>query len=70
MNPLNYTNATTYSDTLFDLLDPHDTAFINFHSYMQMRLYIFSWRRCSVAAPFIEESNFECAMKSPLDGKQ
>ena len=62
-NPLNYTNATTYADTLFELLDPHDTAFINFHSYMQLRLYIFSWRRCSVAAPFIEESNFECAIE-------
>merc|ERR1711957_715166 len=62
-NPLNYTNETTYADTLFELLDPHDSAFVNFHAYMQLRLYIFSWRRCSVAAPFIEESNFECAIE-------
>ena len=61
--PLNYTNETTYSDTLFDLLDPHETDKLNFHSYMSLRLFIFSWRRCSVAAPFIEESNFECAIE-------
>jgi Ca2+-binding EF-hand superfamily protein len=62
-NPLDYTNATTYADTLFDLLDPHESAYINFHSYMTLRLFVFSWRRCSVAAPFIEESNFECAIE-------
>jgi len=62
-NPLNYTNETIYADTLFDLLDDHDTGYINFHSYMHLRLFIFSWRRCSVAAPFIEESNFECAIE-------
>ena len=69
-NPLNYTNETTYADTLFDLLDPHETAYLNFHSYMSLRLFIFSWRRCSVGAPSIEETNFECLLKSPLDGKQ
>jgi len=63
VNPLNYTNPTTYADTLFGLIDDHDTGYVNFHSYMQLRLYIFSWRRCSVAAPFIEESNFECAIE-------
>merc|ERR1711957_711428 len=62
-NPLNYTNETTYADTLFDLLDPHETAYLNFHSYMSLRLFIFSWRRCSVGAPNIEESNFECAIE-------
>ena len=62
-SPLNYTNETVYADTLFDLLDPHETAYLNFHSYMHLRLFIFSWRRCSVAAPFIEESNFECAIE-------
>ena len=63
VDPLNYTNETAYADALFELLDPHDSAYVNFHSYMQLRLYIFSWRRCSVAAPFIEEANFECAIE-------
>lgn len=62
-NPLNYTNETNYADTLFDLIDPQESGYVNFHGYMSLRLYIFSWRRCSVAAPFIEESNFECAIE-------
>jgi Ca2+-binding EF-hand superfamily protein len=62
-SPLNYTNETAYADALFDLLDPHETAYLNFHSYMSLRLFIFSWRRCSVGAPSIEESNFECAIE-------
>lgn len=61
--PLDYTNSTIYADILFDLLDLNDSGFLNFHSYMQLRLYIFSWRRCSVAAPFIDETNFECAIE-------
>ncbi len=62
-SPYNYTNVTEYTDNLFGLLDPMDTKFLNFHSYMYLRLFVFSWRRCSVAAPFIEESNFECAIE-------
>lgn len=61
--PLNYTDPKIYADVLFDLLDTHETGFMNFHSYMHLRLYIFSWRRCSVAAPFIDETNFECAIE-------
>jgi len=59
----NYTNASQYTNILFDLLDPQETNYLNFWSYMHLRLYIFSWKRCSVAAPFIEETNFECAIE-------
>jgi hypothetical protein len=62
-NPLNYTNVTIYADTLFNLLDEYDMGYLNFYSYMQLRLFIFSWRECGVGAPFIEETNFECAIE-------
>ena len=63
VSPYNYTDVTQYANNLFNLLDPMNTNFLNFHSYMSLRLFVFSWRRCSVAAPFIEESNFECAIE-------
>jgi len=63
VSPYNYTNITEYGNNLFELLDPLNTNYLNFHSYMHLRLFIFSWRRCSVAAPFLEESNFECAIE-------
>jgi len=61
--PYNYSNPIQYANNIFDLLDPQDMQFLNFHSYMQLRLFIFSWRRCSVSSPFLEESNFECAIE-------
>jgi len=30
---------------------------------MTLRLMVFSWKHCSVQGPFIEESNFECAVE-------
>jgi len=37
--------------------------YLNFHEYMKLRLMVFSWKHCSVQGPFIEESNFECALE-------
>jgi len=61
--PYDYTNSSEYADNLFDKLDTHNTGYLNFHAYMTLRLFTFSWRRCSVGAPFIEETNFECAIE-------
>jgi len=60
---LNYTNFTDYSGFLFDLLDTHKMGKLSFYNYMNLRLITFSWTKCSVSAPFIEESNFECAIE-------
>ena len=60
---LNYPNETIYAEVLFNLLDENETGFLNFYSYMHLRLFIFSWKKCSTAAPAIEETNFECAIE-------
>lgn len=60
---VNATNADSYSDFLFELLDSHRNSKLNFYEYMVLRLLTFSWTRCSVGAPFIEESNFQCAIE-------
>jgi hypothetical protein len=62
---VNYTwnNATGFYPILFQILDTHHTGYMTFHGYMTLRLMRFSWKKCSVMAPFIEEINFECAIE-------
>jgi len=60
---MNYTNFNDYSSYLFDLLDTNKMQKLNFHNYMTLRLFTFSWTKCSVSAPFIDESSFECAIE-------
>jgi hypothetical protein len=62
---VNYTfnNNTGFYPIIFNILDTHRTNYLNFHAYMTLRLMAFSWRKCSVSAPFIEEVNFECALE-------
>ena len=62
---VNYTfnNSTGFYPILFNALNTHHTDYMNFHGYMTLRLMAFSWRKCSVMAPFIEEINFECAIE-------
>lgn len=59
----NYTNATFFYQQIFNLLDEYKNNYLNFHDYMRLRLMVFSWKHCSVQAPFIEEVNFECALE-------
>jgi hypothetical protein len=59
----NYTDAGIFYDQLFRILDNQDTGFVNFYNYMELRLMIFSWKKCSVVAPFIEETSWECAIE-------
>jgi hypothetical protein len=58
-----YSNATGFYKILYDNLDSYHTNYTNFHDYMFLRLLAYSWRKCSVLAPFIEEVNFECAIE-------
>ena len=59
----NYTNATNFYLQIFNILDENKNNYLNFHDYMKLRLMVFSWKHCSVQGPFIEESNFECAIE-------
>lgn len=65
----NYTNATGFYPILFNLLDSYNVGYLNFFDYMQMRLLTFSWRKCSVLGPFIEELAFECAIEVAANWK-
>jgi hypothetical protein len=58
----NYTVTNYFLNQIFTILDTHNTGYLNFHAYMELRLYIFSWRKCSVLGPFIEETSWECAI--------
>jgi hypothetical protein len=58
-----FTNNTGFYPIIFNILDTHKQGYLNFHAYMTLRLMAFSWRKCSVSAPFIEEVNFECALE-------
>jgi len=60
----NYTDSNYFYHKVFEVLDTHETGFVNFHAYMELRLMIFSWKKCSVAAPFIEETSWECAIET------
>lgn len=62
----NYTSNDTktgFYSILFDLYDPYHVGYLNFHDFMLLRLTVYSWKKCSVMAPFIEEVNFECAIE-------
>jgi hypothetical protein len=57
-----YSNKTGFYMILYNIMDSYTTNYTNFHDYMFVRLLAYSWRKCSVLAPFIEEVNFECAI--------
>jgi hypothetical protein len=57
-----YTNETGFYSLLYNTMDSYKLNYTNFYDYMLMRLFVFSWSKCSVNGPFIEELNFECAI--------
>ena len=65
----NMTNKDLFYKEIFDVMDGHNSTAINFHGYMELRLVIFSWRRCGIQGPFIEEVNWECAIETITDMK-
>lgn len=58
-----YNNTEVYYNTIFRLLDEKNWGYLNFLQFMYLRLYAFSWRYCSVFAPYIDENSFECALE-------
>jgi hypothetical protein len=57
-----FTNETGFYSLLYNTLDSYRLNYTNFYDYMLIRLFAFSWSKCSVNGPFIEELNFECAI--------
>jgi hypothetical protein len=64
-----FTNSTGFYPLLFSVMDTYNLNYTNFHDYMMLRLMAFSWRKCSVSAPFIEEVSFECAIEIAFGSK-
>jgi hypothetical protein len=58
-----HTTPAYFYASLFNILDEKSDGYINFVSYMRLRLLAFSWRQCSVNAPYLEETDFECALE-------
>ena len=57
-----FTNATGFYPILYNLMDTYRLNYTNFHDYMLLRLMVFSWRKCSVNGPYLDEVSFECAI--------
>jgi hypothetical protein len=58
----NFTNATGYNNDIYDFANNYDVNGLNFYDYVMMRLFIFSWRKCTVSSKFMDEASFECAV--------
>jgi hypothetical protein len=43
-------------------MDPLEMGFLNLHAYLELRIMVYSWRKCAILSPFIEESSWECAI--------
>jgi hypothetical protein len=55
-------NPTGFYTMIFNTVDTLEDKSINFYEYMLLRLFAFSWKKCSVMGPYIEEIAFECAI--------
>jgi hypothetical protein len=64
-----FTNATGFYPILYNLMDSYSLNYTNFHDYMLLRLMTFSWRKCSVNGPFLDEVSFECAIEIATGSK-
>lgn len=56
------TNKTAFKTLLFKTLNKMHENYLNFYDYLMLRLYVFSWAKCSVNGPYLDESSFECAI--------
>lgn len=56
------TNKTAFKTLLFKTMDKMHENYLNFYDYLILRLFVFSWAKCSVNGPYLDESSFECAI--------
>jgi hypothetical protein len=66
-NYLNYSdpkdsNHTSFKTLVFNSLNRMNENYLNFYDYLMLRLYVFSWWKCSVNGPYLDETGFECAI--------
>jgi len=66
---IKFKNFDEYAKILYGIYDDSRMGKMNFYNYMQIRLFTFSWMKCSTGSPFIEEANFECAMEKAAGWK-
>jgi hypothetical protein len=50
------------NDTYLNRIKPPTNNYAAQVNYTELRLYIFSWRKCSVVSPFLDETSWECAI--------
>lgn len=62
VNDKNMTAKANFIERIFELMDAHNLSYLNFHDFMEFRLMVFSWRKCSAGAPFLEETSWECSL--------
>lgn len=58
----NTATPLSFYQNLFLFVDNYDKHALNLYDYVLLRLIAFSWRKCSVNGPFMDESSFECAI--------
>jgi hypothetical protein len=61
-NPEYLANGSAFAVNLFLFADSYDKQGLNFYDYVILRIIAFAWRKCSLNAPFIDETSFECAI--------
>jgi len=66
-NYLNYShpkdsNHTAFKTLVFKSMNKMNEDYLNFYDYLMLRLYVFSWWKCSVNGPYLDETGFECAI--------
>lgn len=64
----NFTVQDKFNSEIYNTLNIYNTT-LNFAAYMELRLMLFSWRKCGVGAPFLEEIVFECVVNIVSKGK-
>lgn len=55
-------NFTQFKKTIFKSLNKMNEDYLNFYEYLMLRLMAFSWWKCSVNGPYLDESGWECAI--------
>ena len=59
----NISNQTEYFSSIIRVFDKSNKFGLNFVDFLNLRLFIFSWRFCSNYSFTINELNFECALE-------
>lgn len=56
------TNFTQFKKLVFKSINKMNEDYLNFYEYLMLRLIVYSWWKCSVNGPYLDEAGFECAI--------